>query len=93
MPESKTANVGHGQPSSGASADELRVRIHAHLKQHPNLTCFEIARALGLPNPRDNGQSRVRVQLTRMEADGEAVRTVGPKCEGDRRPTARWTAT
>lgn len=80
----------HGHERTG---DELRVRIHAHLRQHPNLTAFEIARVLQLPNPRHGGQATVRRQLIRMEHDGEAVRSVGPKDDGDRRPTARWRAT
>jgi hypothetical protein len=75
------------------SGDELRVLIHAHLRLHPNLTAFEIARALQVPNPNQGGQSRVRRQLVRMEDAGEAQRTVGPKDAGDQRPTARWTAT
>lgn len=75
------------------SGDELRVRIHAHLRLHPGLTAYEIARVLQLPNPRHGGQATVRRQLIRMEDDGEAARTVGPKDEGDHRPTARWTAT
>lgn len=86
--------LGIGDPNAApAGADELRVGIHAHLRLHPNLTAYEIARGLGLPNPKEGGQSRVRRQLVRMEAEGEAEKTVGPKCEGDQRPTARWRAT
>jgi len=79
--------------SGPASGDGLRVRIHAHLRRHPNLTAGEIARALQLPDPRGTGQTRTRRLLVRMHHDGEAERTVGPKDETDQRPTARWRAT
>lgn len=85
------SDLAESDPDS--SGDELRVRIHAHLRLHPNLTAFEIARVLQLPNPHQGGQATVRRQLARMEDDGEAERTVGPKDDGDHRPTARWTAT
>lgn len=86
--------LGIGDPKAApATATELRIRIHAHLREHPMLTAYEIARALGLANPKEGGQSRVRRQLARMEEAGEAEKTVGPKCEGDHTPTARWKAT
>jgi Family of unknown function (DUF6283) len=53
------------------SGAELRVRVHRHLRLYPNLTSYEIARALGA------GQAVVRRQLRLMEGDGEALKVEG----------------
>jgi len=68
-------------------AAEPRVRIRRHLKLHPMLTAFEVARALGL------SVSVARRQLTLMEGDGEAVRHEVPRAPGDPRKTVKWEAT
>lgn len=80
-------------PVSYASGDELRIQIHRHLKLYPMLTGFEIARALGLPDPGSTGQLKVKRRLLAMERDGEAERHEGIRNNGDRRLTVRWTAT
>lgn len=68
-------------------ADELRVRIHQHLKKHPQLTVHEISRVLG------ESETRVRRRLRAMEADGEAEPQVTPKGPGTSKPVTRWAAT
>lgn len=68
------------------AADELRVRIHQHLKAHPDLTVYEIARALKA------SESSVRIRLKAMKSDGEASSTTEKRL-GDSRPTTRWSAT
>jgi hypothetical protein len=73
-------------------AEELRTRIHHHLMAHPNLTAFEIARALHLLHPAGAGANRVRRSLLEMEDDGEAIPTPGPRAAGDARLTTRWEA-
>lgn len=71
---------------------ELRVRIRAHLKRYPMLTAYEVARALGLSDRVRRGSTRVRNELVRMEAAGEAERHEVPRSEGDHRPAVKWTA-
>lgn len=70
-----------------AAGDELRVRIHRHLKKYPRLTATEIARALGAPD------SSLRKLLRVMEADGEAMPETTPKSADTSKPVTRWTAT
>ena len=67
-------------------ADELRVRIHQHLRSYPDVTMHGIARVLKV------NVSTVRRHLTAMEADGEACGTTEKRL-GDPRPTTRWKAT
>ena len=67
-------------------ADELRVRIHQHLRKYPDVTMHGIARVLKV------NVSTIRRHLQAMERDGEASGTT-EKRPGDPRPTTRWKAT
>ena len=60
-------------------ADDLRVRVHRHLKEHPGLSAWETACALKADGP------TVRNLLYAMAEDGEA--------EPDTTPVTRWKAT
>lgn len=71
----------------GAPGDELRVRVHRHLKKYPRLTANQVARALGVAD------SSVRKILLVMEADGEAERELIPKGPDTPKPVTTWTAT
>lgn len=74
------------------SGAELRARVREHVAEHPMLTVFEIARALGYPFE-SGGQGKVLRQLRLLEGEGEVRGVAGPRSGGDRRPTVRWTAT
>jgi hypothetical protein len=63
-----------------ASQDDLRVRVHRHLKAHPGLSAWETAAAL-----KSDGVT-VRNLLYAMAEDGEAQ----PDTTG---PVTKWTAT
>ena len=68
--------------------------VLAHLRR---VTCgplsrYELARALGLPHPSGSGKDRVGRALERLEADGLAMRVIGPADEHDIRPVTRWRA-
>lgn len=84
--------ITNGQPTAGlplkvarayleaSRADDLRVRIHKHLAEHPGLSAWETAAAL-----KTDGVT-VRNLLYAMAEDGEAeADTTGP--------VTRWTAT
>ena len=71
------------------ATEELRVRIHQHLRRYPGLTAYEIGRALGVPAPKG---TQVRNQLRRMEDDGEVTRSSGKRAADDPRPAIRWRA-
>lgn len=76
------------------AAPELRVRIHQHLRRYPDLTAFEIARALSISTPGGKpDQYRVRTALKAMKAEGEAASATTPKQAGTSRPATRWKAT
>jgi hypothetical protein len=75
------------------TGDELREAIHKHLRQYPRLTAFEIARALGLPNPGNGGAARVRRVLAKMQDDGEAAAETMASTPAAGRAVTRWTAT
>lgn len=97
--QTRTTGDGRGAESllitsyDDAKAEVLRLAIHRHLRQHPYLTCYEIARALHLRYPQGGGSLRVRRLLNLMAADGEAACTEIPRAAGDTRPAVRWWAT
>lgn len=92
MNQADTAVCGPPETTGKREADaELRARVLAHISRYPDLTAFEIARALGLRTP--NGFSRKAVfrQLTVLEAGCMAVRKLVPRHPGDCRPSITWS--
>jgi hypothetical protein len=66
-------------------ATDLEMVVRDHLRAHPWLTAFEIARAVHRPS-----MGGVRYALDRMEAAGTAVHRERPRDDCDPRPRVEW---
>ena len=67
---------------------ERREQIYQHLREHPDLTAYELSRALGLASAGGTFST-----LKAMLGDGEVSWHEGPRGQGDRRPSIKWRAT
>src|SRR5258708_380026 len=90
------ASVSAEEVSGGGSqgAGVLRGLVLAHLRRVTSgpVSRFEIARALAPPGRKMRGERQVQAMLEQLEAEGLAVRVIGPADEYDSRPVTRWRA-
>ncbi len=72
--------------------DDLYRAVYRHLLAHPvaGLTAYDIARALRTQSPGGGGQIRVRHQLARLEAAGNAGWREELRGDGSGRTCHRW---
>jgi hypothetical protein len=81
-----------GRPRThvGPPDPEIQRAILTHVRAYPGLSSYEIARAIGLKDPKGWGRTRTHRILELMLAGNLVSRKVGPRGERDSRPAAKW---
>jgi DNA-binding IclR family transcriptional regulator len=66
-------------------------QVLEHIRRYPaGLSSYEIARALGMTQPRGWGQSRARRMCTHLAGQGLVRQETGPRGGRDSRPAVKW---